>query len=453
VAHLLIALLAVATFMTSSAAGFEIRAAALEQRFHAASVDGVPDDLLAPVRADLTGTRDRRAGSLPYELVSGAAFNDPFTAAESDLDAAYRTASADARQRAEDALGRLQGASGPMAGAAELNGIVELARARTPAAMDRLATKWNARAAGLEAVRQSLSTGAGGLQGGLPADVTAAAAHLQDLMGRAGRQGIPTADASGAVARAQMYLTEGYPELLAGHDLVLADIRAATSTLQHRLDLRQHANDLLAAIPDLLDQAVQYGAGDDFKARVDQVRTHMQAAKDSTDPAALDSALADLQKLSDDLDAAGRGFLPTAGIPCQPAAPAQMIIIHLATQQLVAYDKGCPMLRTPVTTGRPALPTGRGTFHIFYKAVAYHMISPWPQGNPFYYPPTWVGDAMEFIGDGTFLHSADWQPDSTYGPGSEYGPYASHGCVHVIPGPLQQLYDWASIGATVVVGD
>ena len=81
------------------------------------------------------------------------------------------------------------------------------------------------------------------------------------------------------------------------------------------------------------------------------------------------------------------------------------------------------------------------------------MISPWPQGNPFYYPPTWVGDAMEFIGDGTFLHSADWQPDSTYGPGSEYGPYASHGCVHVIPGPLQQLYDWASIGATVVVGD
>jgi lipoprotein-anchoring transpeptidase ErfK/SrfK len=81
------------------------------------------------------------------------------------------------------------------------------------------------------------------------------------------------------------------------------------------------------------------------------------------------------------------------------------------------------------------------------------MVSPWPLGSPFYYPPTWVGDAMEFIGNGTFLHSADWEPDGAFGPDSDDGPYASHGCVHVLPGPLQQLYDWAAIGTTVVVGD
>ena len=106
-----------------------------------------------------------------------------------------------------------------------------------------------------------------------------------------------------------------------------------------------------------------------------------------------------------------------------------------------------------MTTGRPALPTGRGTFHIFYKSRSYHMVSPWPDGSPFHYPPTWVYNAMEFIGDGTFIHNADWQPDASYGPGSQNGPYASHGCVHVVDAPLAQLYDWAPIGTTVIVGD
>ena len=128
-------------------------------------------------------------------------------------------------------------------------------------------------------------------------------------------------------------------------------------------------------------------------------------------------------------------------------------MIHLATQQLVAYDAGCPILRTPITTGRPALPTDRGTFRIFYKTPAYKMVSPWPPGSPFWYQDAWVYWAMEFVGDGTFIHNADWQPDSTYGPGSQFGPYASHGCVHVLDGPLQSLYAWAQLGATVVVED
>jgi len=96
-------------------------------------------------------------------------------------------------------------------------------------------------------------------------------------------------------------------------------------------------------------------------------------------------------------------------------APAQLIVVHLSSQELVAYQDGCPILRTPVTTGRPALPTGRGTFHIFYKSRSYHMVSPWPDGSPFHYPPTWVYNAMEFIGDGTFIHNADWQPDASAG--------------------------------------
>jgi lipoprotein-anchoring transpeptidase ErfK/SrfK len=136
---------------------------------------------------------------------------------------------------------------------------------------------------------------------------------------------------------------------------------------------------------------------------------------------------------------------------CLQNVPPKMIVVHLVTQQLIAYDHGCVYLRTPVTTGRPALPTGRGTFKIFYKSPRYLMHSPWPPGSPYWYPDAWVGAAMEFIGDGTFLHTADWEPTWAYGAGSEYGPYASHGCVHVMDGPAWNLYSWAPIGTTVVV--
>src|SRR5207245_371601 len=57
---------------------------------------------------------------------------------------------------------------------------------------------------------------------------------------------------------------------------------------------------------------------------------------------------------------------PVPSGPCLTGAPPKLIEIHLATQLLVAYENGCPVLATLVTTGRPALPTGRGTFHIFY---------------------------------------------------------------------------------------
>jgi lipoprotein-anchoring transpeptidase ErfK/SrfK len=283
--------------------------------------------------------------------------------------------------------------------------------------------------------------------------VVAATAGLSDLASRAEAAGIATADAGTALVHAQIYLTEPYPALLARHQGVVAELRAATDRLQQHVDVRARADDLLAKDRDLLQQVTGYGVGEELQARFDRARGALDAARLARDDAAVDAAVTELQKVDADLAAAAGGRLPLSGIACRTDAPAQLIVIHLATQQMVAYQDGCPMLRTPVTTGRAALPTGRGTFHIYYKAARYHMISPWPLGNPFYYPPTWVSNAMEFIGNGTFIHSADWQPADSYGPGSEYGPYASHGCVHVIDGPLQQLYEWAAIGTTVIVGD
>jgi len=448
----LLAVLVALAIATANGAGFELRAHDLEGRWQAGEAAGVPASSLAEARREVAAAQARRAGPLPYAVVSGAAFSDPFTAAEASADAAYRTALAGARRRAADALVRLHDAAGPN-DAGYAGRVVGLARAGRPIDADALARRWNADAARMEGVRQLLTAQAGGLTGGLPADVVAASDGLSDLASRADAEGISTAAAGAALVRARLYLIEPYPAMLADRPGVVTALRAEAGSLQQRLDLRDRAGEVLARDGDLLQVATRYGAGADFQGRIDQARAGLDTARTARDDARLDAALADVQKLDDDLRAAAAGDLPTAGIPCMPDAPAQLIIVHLATQQLVAYDRGCPMLRTPVTTGRAALPTGRGTFHIYYKAPRYHMISPWPLGDQFYYPPTWVSNAMEFIGNGTFIHSADWQPDETYGPGSQFGPYASHGCVHVMDGPLQRLYDWAGIGATVVVGD
>jgi hypothetical protein len=434
-------------------AAFEVRAALLQRDWQAAQAAGVPAAGLTEARQELDAMRFQRAGPVPYSVLSGAAVADPFQRPEASASAAYVVAMQASRLRAEAALTQLRTASGPNDDPVYYDRLLQLYGARRPADVDAMAARWSRQAGAMAALRDRLAGDSGGLAGGLPADIVVGVTHLADLEGRAGDAGIPAAATGAAIAGAQRYLALPYPKLMAGHTAALADLRAATDALRRRLDLRAKADELLGGLTDLLGTASQYGAGDELTSRAGSVRAGIQTARANGDEAALEAALLDLQKLSDDLKAAAGGHLPLAGVPCQPDSPAQLIVIHLATQQLVAYKDGCPFLRTPVTTGRTALPTFRGTFHIYYKAPIYHMISPWPLGSPFYYPPTWVSNAMEFITNGTFIHSADWQPDSTYGPGSQYGPFASHGCVHLIKGPLQELYDWAPIGTTVVVGD
>jgi lipoprotein-anchoring transpeptidase ErfK/SrfK len=125
-------------------------------------------------------------------------------------------------------------------------------------------------------------------------------------------------------------------------------------------------------------------------------------------------------------------------------------VIRLGAQTLTAYLNGKPVLRTPVTTGRPALPTPVGSYHIEAAYSPFTFVSPWPPGSPYWYPPTPVTWAMPFY-DGDFLHNDPGEPASAFGKGSEYGPYASHGCVHVPPAAMAFLFQWLPIGATVIV--
>jgi lipoprotein-anchoring transpeptidase ErfK/SrfK len=441
-------------------AAFNSREAALQQSWRADQAAGVSAEQLAPARASLQTLHDRRiAGMLPYSVFSGAVFKDPFAAPEALAARGQAQALAQARKRANDDLNTLKSTGGPNYDGLPAH-MAQLAAARQLPDYVRLATAWEAENKRLAATRDQLSQAAGGLADGQPKDVVDGVARLQSVISAAGQAHLSADPASQALSRAQDYLKLPYAKQAEQHGDVAGVLKSSGDTVQHRIDTHAQADQMMGQIPGLLDQASKYNVSGSFPARANQARADVQVAESAVDDARMDTATAALKQVTDELRAAVAAARQKAaqaalqaGSGCIPGADPQLIVVHLATQQLVAYDNGCPTLRTPVTTGRPQLPTDRGTFHIYAKYPTYHMISPWPPEDPLWYHDAWVNDAMEFVSDGTFIHAASWEPASAYGPGSQNGPYASHGCVHVQDGPLSQLYGWAQIGTTVIVTD
>jgi len=131
-----------------------------------------------------------------------------------------------------------------------------------------------------------------------------------------------------------------------------------------------------------------------------------------------------------------------------PGAQGKVIVVSLATQSLTAYENDKVVATTVVATGRPALPTLTGTFHIKAKYTPYQFISPWPKSSPYWYASAWVKYAMLYEDGGYFIHDAPWR--TVYGPGADL-TNGTHGCVNVPLSTMSFLYKWASVGTTVVV--
>ena len=143
--------------------------------------------------------------------------------------------------------------------------------------------------------------------------------------------------------------------------------------------------------------------------------------------------------------------------PVRPPDHGQMIVVSLTKEWLWAYQDGKQVFDTPVTTGRPELPTVTGTFSVMGKFAPIEFTSPWPPGSPFWYAPTHINFALLFADGGYFLHDAWWRND--FGPGSNLphtlpdGTFetGSHGCVQMPTPAAQWLYNWADVGTIVQV--
>lgn len=140
-----------------------------------------------------------------------------------------------------------------------------------------------------------------------------------------------------------------------------------------------------------------------------------------------------------------------------PSPVGKVIVVSLSHQWLYAYQNGKEVFNAAVMTGRPALPTPAGTYHVFAKLHPTTFYSPWPSSSPYWYPPTYINYALEFREGGFFLHDSWWH--SVYGPGTNgwhYDPkygwqWGSHGCVAMPYSAAAWLYNWAPIGTTVVI--
>lgn len=407
---------------------------------------GAPASETAPLRAQLA-VRSTRPMAWP---TSPALVRDPFADIVATAGRAWWRARDAASRRAWNALTALQEERGGGDWSAY---YAAFGQADGPAAFDALANAWTIEKGAVQLERSTLADAGGGLIDGRPKDLVDLLAVVEDAAAQAQAGQLDTSPAGEVRAAAEAYWGLDLAAQLEGHDALRDRLQNAVDRLKNRVYAWNQAVQLAGDLDRLVLMASGLGVSADLRARVDEAKALAAAARDD---AGIRVALDKAQSVSDALGGIlyQAAIAPPAMPPCLDGKPAgQIIVIHLNTQVLYAYQDGCPVQAAKVTTGRAALPTPHGTFSVFYKAPRYHMISPWPLGSPFWYPPTWVDNAMEFIGDGTFIHSADWQPDTTYGAGSQYGPYSSHGCVHVQDGPLAQLYAWTQIGATVRVED
>ncbi len=151
------------------------------------------------------------------------------------------------------------------------------------------------------------------------------------------------------------------------------------------------------------------------------------------------------------------GGQPTPKPQPAPAPQGKEIVVSLSHQWMWAYQNGKLVYNSAVMTGRPALATPTGTYHVFLKLHPTYFYSPWPQGSPYWYPPTFINYALEWRAGGFFLHDSWWH--SVYGPGTngwhfdpKYGwQWGTHGCVAMPLSAAAWLYNWAPIGTTVQI--
>jgi lipoprotein-anchoring transpeptidase ErfK/SrfK len=111
------------------------------------------------------------------------------------------------------------------------------------------------------------------------------------------------------------------------------------------------------------------------------------------------------------------------------------IEVNLDTQRLIAWEGNTPVYAIVVSTGTSEHPTVAGSFKIQQKLETTRM-----QGEDYDVPD--VPYTMYYYG-GYAIHGAYWH--------HSFGTPVSHGCVNVAVNHAEWLFNWASVGTTVVV--
>ena len=111
------------------------------------------------------------------------------------------------------------------------------------------------------------------------------------------------------------------------------------------------------------------------------------------------------------------------------------IQVDLSRQRLIAWKGGKAVFGLVISTGKKSTPTPTGVFNIYVKLKETRM-----RGEDYDIPD--VPHTMYYKG-GYGIHGAYWHKN--------FGTPVSRGCVNVAPNHAKRLFNWASVGTTVVV--
>jgi len=129
--------------------------------------------------------------------------------------------------------------------------------------------------------------------------------------------------------------------------------------------------------------------------------------------------------------------------PTPPAgAPADAIAVDTYEQTLGVYQGGQLIFATLVSSGSRYFPTRPGTFKVWAKLTHGKMSGAYRPDRSDYYFLEDVPWILYYDGDRA-LHGAYWHDN--------FGIKSSHGCVNLSPKDARWLYDYASVGSTVVI--
>lgn len=135
---------------------------------------------------------------------------------------------------------------------------------------------------------------------------------------------------------------------------------------------------------------------------------------------------------------------PVAFQAVTPAAFDKLIEVNVNTHQMYLYDKGNFTRQYAISAGAPATPTPIGQFKVYAKFAMQDMKGFNPDGSKYLQPHVrWIS---YFKAGGYAVHGNYWRPASVFGFVN-----TSHGCVSLPEDQAKVVYDWTTIGTTVIV--
>lgn len=160
---------------------------------------------------------------------------------------------------------------------------------------------------------------------------------------------------------------------------------------------------------------------------------------------ALDGVVkAGLSMSTGDIDGDGQADIVVGvqEIPKGPTNGIQTILVDLSMQRMWTYERGVLVDSYLVSTGTTKYPTPTGEFFVSLKRDKTRMSWIYGPDNPDNYDLKDVPWVLTFKAPYN-IHGAYWH--------NNFGQRMSHGCVNMSVEESKEVYDWARVGAAVVV--